>query len=78
VAPRGWGGPSLAGAWLAHLVISIPLAIAGLLALAGVAAVHRRVSRPLYGGRVPAWTVAVTVLAAALPALFVVGWVRQI
>ncbi len=52
--------------------------IAGLLALAGVAAVHRRVSLPLYGDRVPAWTVAVTVLATALAALLVTGWLRQI
>jgi hypothetical protein len=73
-----WGGPSRAGAWLAHLLVGIPIMLAGLGALAGIAALHRRLSVALDGGPRPRWLVPVTVAVVGVVAVFVVLWSRQI
>src|SRR5918993_1700321 len=35
-----WGGPTRAGAWLAHAAVAVPLAVAALVALAALAGLH--------------------------------------
>jgi hypothetical protein len=75
---HAWGGPSRAGAWAAHFLISLPLAAAGLLVLIGVAALHRRLS-PLLAGRRPAPWVVPLALSIPVPAAFLfVAWLHQI
>jgi hypothetical protein len=73
-----WGGPSAAGAWLAHLAVGLPLALAGALALAGIAAVHHRLTLALYGERRGGRLVAVTIVIAALGGVLLVAWLRQV
>ena len=73
-----WGGPSAAGAWLAHLAVGLPLALAGVLALAGIAAVHQRLTAAVNGGRRGGWLVAVTIVISALGGLLLVAWLRQL
>lgn len=75
---NAWGGPTRAGAWVAHFLISIPLAAAGVAVLIGVAAVHRRLTRSLDGERLAWWVVPVTVVLGLLAVLLIVGWTRQI
>lgn len=75
---NAWGGPTRAGAWAAHLLISVPLVVAGLIVLVGVAALHRRLSRLLTGGRPGWWVLPTTALAAVLAVLLLVGWLRQL
>jgi hypothetical protein len=75
---HSWGGPSRAGAWLAHFLIGTPEALAGLAALVGLATLHQRLTAAVDGVRTPRWvipTVAVTVVATAV--LFV-AWTRQV
>ncbi|WP_166023381.1 hypothetical protein [Streptomyces chilikensis] len=73
-----WGGPTRAGAWLAHFAVGLPIAVAALALLWAVAALHDRLgARFVRGERIGAW-----VLPAALPAcaggvVFVVAWLRQ-
>lgn len=73
-----WGGPTAAGAWLAHFLVGIPFAVAGLLALAGIAAMHQRLSRALDGERPAAWLIPVALVISPLGALFFVAWLRQL
>ncbi|MEU7612695.1 hypothetical protein [Micromonospora sp. NPDC049204] len=73
-----WGGPTRAGAWLAHFLIGLPIAAAGLAALIGIAAVHQRLTRRLDGERGPRWLLPATLLMALAGALLFVSWTRQI
>ncbi|WP_410822359.1 hypothetical protein [Micromonospora sp. 050-3] len=73
-----WGGPTRAGAWLAHFLIGLPMAAAGLAALIGIAAVHQRLTRRLDGERGPLWLLPTVLLMALAGALLFVGWTRQI
>ncbi|MEU0549587.1 hypothetical protein [Micromonospora sp. NPDC005979] len=75
---HSWGGPSRAGAWLAHFLVGLPLAAGGLAALIGIAAVHQRLTRRLDGERGPAWLLPSTLLIAAAGAVFFVAWLHQI
>ncbi|WP_430498476.1 hypothetical protein ACQRWP_26175 [Micromonospora trifolii] len=73
-----WGGPTRAGAWLAHFLIGLPMAAAGLAALIGIAAVHQRLTRRLDGERGPLWLLPTVLLMALAGALLFVAWTRQI
>ncbi|MFC7707663.1 hypothetical protein [Micromonospora lupini] len=75
---HSWGGPTRAGAWLAHFLVGLPMAAAGLAALIGIAAVHQRLTRRLDGERTAAWLLPATLLIAAAGALFFVAWLHQI
>ncbi|NBE81105.1 hypothetical protein [Micromonospora rubida] len=75
---NSWGGPTLAGAWLAHFLIGIPFALAGLAALAGIAAVHHRLTLALHGARRAPWLVPATALVALFGALVIFAWSRQL
>ncbi|MFI7544943.1 hypothetical protein [Actinoplanes sp. NPDC049599] len=75
---HSWGGPSRAGAWAAHFLIGLPIAVVALLLLAGLAAVHDRLSGLLAGRRPARWVLPVS-LTAPLPAvLFFVAWLHQL
>ena len=73
-----WGGPTRAGAWLAHAAVAVPLAVAALAVLAALAGLHRRLLARLDGRPAPGWAVPVTVLAVAAAAVLVVAWIRQV
>ncbi|RAJ67000.1 hypothetical protein K378_02366 [Streptomyces sp. Amel2xB2] len=73
-----WGGPGRGGAWLAHAVAATPCAVAAAGLLYGVAALHRRLTAPLRGGRRARWVLPVVLLCGAAGALFVIAWVRQL
>ncbi|MEU8211130.1 hypothetical protein AB0B85_18275 [Micromonospora sp. NPDC049044] len=75
---NSWGGPSRAGAWLAHFLVGLPLSAAGLAALMGIAAVHQRLTRRLDGERSPLWLLPTTLLMALAGALLFVAWTHQI
>ncbi|MCX5067975.1 hypothetical protein OOJ91_19215 [Micromonospora lupini] len=75
---HSWGGPTRAGAWLAHFLVGLPMAAAGLAALIGIAAVHQRLTRRLDGERSGAWLLPTTLLIAAAGALLFVAWLHQI
>lgn len=75
---HSWGGPTRAGAWLVHFVVGIPLTLAALGALAGIAAVHQRLTRSLDGGRLAWWQLPLTGLICLAGAMLVFAWSRQI
>ncbi len=75
---HSWGGPGRGGAWLAHFLVGVPLALAGLAALVGIARLHRRCTARLAGQPGGAWALpVVAVLCVAGAALFV-AWLRQV
>ncbi|GAA4564559.1 hypothetical protein GCM10023176_10790 [Micromonospora coerulea] len=75
---NSWGGPTRAGAWLAHFLVGLPMAAAGLVALVGIAAVHQRLTRSLDGVRPAPWLIPVTLLITLAGALLFVAWTHQI
>ncbi|MET7668433.1 hypothetical protein [Micromonospora luteifusca] len=75
---HSWGGPTRAGAWLAHFLVGLPLSAAGLAALIGIAAVHQRLTRRLDGERGPLWLIPTALLMALAGALLFVAWTHQI
>lgn len=75
---HSWGGPSRAGAWLAHFLVGVPMTLAGLAALVGIAAVHQRLTRSVDGAQPARWLTPVAVLICLAGALFVVAWSRQL
>ncbi|GAA2125479.1 hypothetical protein GCM10009759_77560 [Kitasatospora saccharophila] len=76
---HSWGGPSLAGAWLAHAAISLPFAAAALGLLWLVAELDTRLGAHLLRGERPgAWAWPAALAACAGGAVFVVAWVHQL
>ncbi|GGO12338.1 NUDIX hydrolase [Micromonospora parathelypteridis] len=73
-----WGGPTRGGAWLAHFLIGLPFAAAGLAALIGIAAMHQRLTRRLDGERGSRWLIPTMLLMALAGALLFVAWTHQI
>ncbi|WP_090803054.1 hypothetical protein [Asanoa ishikariensis] len=75
---HSWGGPTRGGAWVAHFLIGTPEALAGLAALAGIAALHQRLTAALDGARTPRWLMPTVVVAGLATALLFVAWTRQL
>ena len=75
---HSWGGPTRGGAWLVHFLITVPLAGAGILVLAGIAAVHQRLTVGLTGRRPGPWPIVATVLLAAGAVAFFIAWLHQL
>jgi hypothetical protein len=75
---HSWGGPTRAGAWLVHFLVGAPAAAAAVLALAGVAAVHQRLTLAMSGRRRAPWLIPLAVLIPLPAAAFFVAWLHQI
>ncbi|MEH1165688.1 hypothetical protein V6V47_09905 [Micromonospora sp. CPCC 205539] len=75
---HSWGGPTLAGAWVAHFLIGLPFAAVALAALVGLAAIHQRLTRSLDGERRALWLIPSVLLIALAGALLFVAWTHQI
>ncbi|MGC4747715.1 hypothetical protein ACLQ28_18975 [Micromonospora sp. DT201] len=75
---HSWGGPTLAGAWVAHFLIGLPIAAVALAAMIGLAAVHQRLTRSLDGERRAPWLIPTVLLIALAGALLFVAWTHQI
>jgi hypothetical protein len=73
-----WGGPGRAGAWLAHFLVGVPMAAAALLLLAGIAALHDRVTTVLAGHRPAPWVLTVALLLPLPAVAFFIAWLHQI
>ncbi|GIF09116.1 hypothetical protein [Actinoplanes siamensis] len=73
-----WGGPTRGGAWLVHFLVGVPLAAAGLAALVGIAALHRRWTARLAGEPGGAWVLPVVMVAAAAEVVFFIAWLHHI
>ncbi|MEV7415306.1 hypothetical protein [Streptomyces sp. NPDC089919] len=73
-----WGGPSTAGAWLAHFGVGLASAVAGLGALWLLDRLHARLARGLWGRRVGAWPYLVVAAAFTGGVLLVIAWTHQI
>jgi hypothetical protein len=73
-----WGGPTRAGAWVAHFLVGLPMAAAAVLLLAGIALLHGRLSALLAGRRPAPWVLAVAVLLPLPAVAFFIAWLHQI
>lgn len=76
---RSWGGPTLAGAWLAHFGVGLLSAAAGLAVLWFLAQLHHRLgARWLHDEPTGAWVLPTALLACAGGLVFVVAWLHQL
>ncbi len=73
-----WGGPGRGGAWAAHFLVGVPVAVAGLAGLVGIAALHRRWTARLAGEPGGAWVLPVVLLATVAEGAFFIAWLHQI
>lgn len=75
---HSWGGPSRGGAWAAHFLIAVPMALAGVLVLIGIAAVHQRLTVALAGRRPAPWVIPVALAIPAAAVAFFIAWLHQL
>lgn len=73
-----WGGPTFLGAWLAHFLVGLPLAAAGLLALRGLARVHERLTLGYLGQRSSRWPLLASLTVGVSAGLLFAAWVGQL
>ncbi|TCC08567.1 hypothetical protein [Kribbella soli] len=73
VQPGTWGGPTRAGAWVAHGVIAVPCILVFLFALRGIAALHTLL---VQGTR--RWVLPATIVLAAGSLAFFWSWLQQL
>ncbi|MCF3183063.1 hypothetical protein IPZ70_24415 [Streptomyces polychromogenes] len=75
---NAWGGPSLAGAWLAHFGVGLLSAVVGLGVLWSLNRLHARLAGGMWGRRVGVWPVLAVAAASAAGLMLVVAWTHQI
>ncbi|MFE3517728.1 NUDIX hydrolase [Streptomyces sp. NPDC059166] len=75
---HSWGGPGRTGAWVAHFAVSVPVVLAAMAALYGVAGLQCRLTAPLRGERRGRWVVPAVLVCCAAGALFAVAFSRQL
>ncbi|MEU3911500.1 hypothetical protein [Streptomyces sp. NPDC029721] len=75
---NAWGGPSLAGAWLAHFGVGLLSAVVGLGVLWSLNRLHARLAGGMWGRRVGVWPVLAVAAASAAGMMLVVAWTHQI
>ena len=73
-----WGGPGRGGAWAVHFLVGVPIAAAGIAALVGIAALHRRWTARLAGEPGGGWVLSVAALAGLAEVAFFIAWLHQI
>jgi hypothetical protein len=73
-----WGGPTLLGAWAAHFLVGLPLAVAALIALRGIARLHERLTLAYLGQRSSRWPMLATLALALSAGLLFAAWLRQL
>ncbi|MDI9976556.1 hypothetical protein [Rhodococcus sp. IEGM 1307] len=72
-----WGGPTLAGAWLVHLVLGVLLVPVAMWILKAIASLLAGLTRRLLGEDGPVWAVPVALVLAAAGALLFRSWLHQ-
>lgn len=73
-----WGGPTRAGAWLAHFGVGLLVLCSAAIVLMGLGALRNRLERPAYGEKVPRWAVALAVFLLIASAYLFGAWIAQI
>lgn len=73
VEPGTWGGPSRAGAWLAHGLIALPCIVAFLFVLRGIAALQTLLVQGTHK-----WVLPATIVVAAGTCAFFWAWLQQV
>jgi len=75
---HSWGGPTLVGAWVVHAAVAVPVAVAALAVLRGMAAVDRANEQSLSGRRRRWWPIPLSALVAVGLVLFFTSWLHQV
>ncbi|MFF2196366.1 hypothetical protein [Streptomyces sp. NPDC058157] len=73
-----WGGPSLAGAWLAHFGVGLLSAAVGLGVLWLLDRLHTRLAGGMWGRRVGIWPVLGVVASFVAGVMLVIAWTHQL
>ncbi|TDO55152.1 hypothetical protein EV651_115116 [Kribbella sp. VKM Ac-2571] len=73
VQPGTWGGPTRAGAWVAHGLIAVPCIVVFLFALRGIAALQMRLVQGTNR-----WVLPATIVVAAGSLAFFWSWLQQL
>jgi hypothetical protein len=73
-----WGGPSKAGAWLVHFLVSIPFAALALVLASRVGRLHHIVAQSAYGQSRPWWAIPVAIVSCLGAAIFLMAWLQQV
>lgn len=75
---QSWGGPSRAGAWIVHFLVSVPVAAAAVILAHLIVWLHVRLTARLSGQQVERRVVPIALVVVAVTALFVTAFLRQI
>ena len=73
-----WGGPTRAGAWLAHFGIGLVVLCCAAVVLIGLGALRVRLERPAYGENAPRWAVAIAIFLLVFSIYLLGAWIAQI
>ena len=73
-----WGGPTRAGAWLAHFGVGLLTLSVAALMLVGLGALRARLERPAYGDKAPRWAVTLAVFLLIFSVYLLGAWIAQI
>ncbi|MFD8206656.1 hypothetical protein ACFV2S_09670 [Streptomyces sp. NPDC059695] len=75
---HSWGGPSMAGAWAAHFLVGLALAVAGLGVLWLLDRLHFRLAGWTWGRKVGAGAVCALPVLCAAGVVLVIAWTHQL
>jgi len=75
---QSWGGPSRAGAWIVHFLVSVPVAAAAVVLAHLIVWLHVRLTARLSGQRVERRVMPIALVVVAATALFVTAFLRQL
>lgn len=69
------GGPTRAGAWLAHFGVGL---VSLFVAAIGLGALRTRLERPAYGEKAPRWAAAVAIFLLIFSVYPLGAWIAQV
>ncbi|MCX5097259.1 hypothetical protein OOK36_53160 [Streptomyces sp. NBC_00365] len=75
---HSWGGPTLAGAWATHAALAVPILVAAIWLLRGLAALSSYDQELSTGSRHHWWSRPLALLLAAAGAVLFVAWINQL
>lgn len=75
---HSWGGPSVAGAWLAHFGVGVPFAVAGVGALWLLGRLHSSLAGWMWGREVGLGPVFAAAAASVGGVAVVIAWIHQV
>ncbi|GAA0624128.1 hypothetical protein HPO96_33900 [Kribbella sandramycini] len=76
--PGTWGGPTMAGAWAVHALVSVPIIVVLAFVLRGITGLYGALLRRLDGTSTAKWVLPATIALCVAVTFVILSWLAQL